>query len=368
MKIIFLTSTPIPKHFGKMLNLKQFENYKTTVEIWSLANLFLDTREINLYYKNRNLKFKYKNHIKINTLNSLNQKLKENKKNIFIHLSKYHQLVNDNFLIDKLNFFKIKYLATNFDPRNLFYSFGDIVKFPIRFIKRKIRYKNFLPDAVITSGLKGYRDAKIFFPRSHIIDIPSIKIKWKKEKKIIKKKYICFIDENVGFSPDASLLKITQCKNISLYYENLNNFFDKIEKWYNLKIIICASGKHIYKNKKKFFKNRKIIYGKTLELIQHSEFIIAHGSLAIDQALVSKKHILLIDEISLTNNKRKDWIYYDHFLKNKRLYCDQIVKNDIDKLLKSNLNYYKIYVENYLKNKKTKKNFSNILCNHLNLN
>ncbi len=366
MKIIFLTSTPIPKHFVEMLNLKQFYKLKIAVEIWSLGRLFLDQKDINLYFKNKNLNFQNKKHIKINSLETLDKKLRENKKYIFIHLSKYNQIINDSLLVDKLNLFKIKYLAINADPRSLFYSLKDIIKFPIRFIRRKLKYKNFLPSAVITSGSEGYKDAKIFFPKSHIIDIPSIKIKWNKEKKIIQNKYICFIDENVGFSPDANLLKLTQCKNIPLYYKNLNNFFDKIEKWYNLKLIICASGKHIYKNKIKFFRNRKIIYGKTSELIQHSEFIIAHGSLAIDQAFVSKKHILTIDEKSLTDQKRDQWVYFDNFLKNKRLYCDQIIKDDIDKLLGSNLNYYKGYIKNYLKNKNTKKSFAELIFHYLN--
>ena len=108
------------------------------------------------------------------------------------------------------------------------------------------------------------------------------------------RKIIFVLDENIGFSPDAKLLNYRGSDNISQYYKNLNKFFDKIEKWYNINIIVCASGKHHYKNKKNFFKNRKIIYGKTLELIKNSKFVIGHGSLAFDQAIVSKKHILTV--------------------------------------------------------------------------
>ncbi len=364
MKIIFLTSTPLPIHLGKMLKIDQLLKYNIDVEIWNLESLFFEKKSVQSYYKNKKIRFNFKKYYNIKSLKTLEKKLHKNKKYYFIHLTKYHQLINDDLLIRKLNKFKIKYLVSNFDPRDLYYQFKDFLKFPLRFVKRKLRYNCFSPKAIITSGSSGDTDANLFFPKTTVLSIPSIKVNWKKTKKIIKQKYICFIDENIGFSPDAHLLNITQSDNISLYYKNIKKLFNKIEKWYNLKIIVGASGKHIYKNKKKFFGNRKIIYRNTLNLIQNSEFVIAHGSLAIDQAFVSKKHILTIDERSLTKLKKKDWIYYDNFLKNKRLYTDEIKKKNIDQLLKINLDYYTDYIKKYLKKERVKKSFSEIIFDY----
>ena len=67
---------------------------------------------------------------------------------------------------------------------------------------------------------------------------------------------------------------------------------------------------------------------------------------------MSKKHILTVDEKSLTKIKKLDWPHYDSFLKNKRLFINEIQKKDIDNLLKINLNYYDEYIENFLKKKK----------------
>ena len=366
MKIIFFTSTPLPKHIAKLLNFQDFAKLKIDIEIWNLENFFFKKKNVKLYYENKNLNFKFKKYFKISNLKTLDNKLENNKENIFIHLSKYNQIINDDLIINKLNKLNINYLAANFDPRKLFYSFEDYIKFPIRFFRKKNRFKNFLPKAIITSGYVGDKDSNIYFPDTEIISIPSIKIDWSKPKKIFKKNYICFIDENIGFSPDAKLLNYRVSDNISQYYKNLNKFFDKIEKWYNINIIVCASGKHHYKNKKKFFKNRKIIYGKTLELIKNSKFVIGHGSLAFDQAIVSKKHILTVDEKSLTKIKKLDWPHYDSFLKNKRLFINEIQKKDIDNLLKINLNYYDEYIENFLKKKKINNNFAYAIIKYLN--
>ena len=126
-----------------------------------------------------------------------------------------------------------------------------ILNFQLDFLEKN-RFKNFLPKAIITSGYVGDKDSNIYFPDTEIISIPSIKIDWSKPKKIFKKNYICFIDENIGFSPDAKLLNYRVSDNISQYYKNLNKFFDKIEKWYNINIIVCASVNTITKIKKNF--------------------------------------------------------------------------------------------------------------------
>ena len=80
--------------------------------------------------------------------------------------------------------------------------------------------------------------------------------------------------------------------------------------------------------------------------------------------MFQKKHILTIDERSLTKLKKKDWIYYDNFLKNKRLYTDEIKKKNIDQLLKINLDYYTDYIKKYLKKERVKKSFSEIIFDY----
>ena len=98
---------------------------------------FFQKKNVKLYYENKNLNFKFKKYFKISNLKTLDNKLENNKENIFIHLSKYNQIINDDLIINKLNKLNINYLAANFDPRKLFYSFEDYIKFPIRFFRKK---------------------------------------------------------------------------------------------------------------------------------------------------------------------------------------------------------------------------------------
>jgi hypothetical protein len=78
--------------------------------------------------------------------------------------------------------------------------------------------------------------------------------------------------------------------------------FNLVEKWSNVPIIIAASGKYIYKNNP--YVGRDIVYGKTLSYIQHAEVVIGHMSGALDQAIVEKKPIIQLDDLSFTKRKR----------------------------------------------------------------
>ena len=366
MKIIFLSSTPIPRHFFNMLNISEFIKLNLNIEIWNLESLFFEKDLLNSYYKDENLKVQHKNLKKIYNFQELDDSIKNNKSSFFIHLTKYNQMIDDSVLIKKLNENKINYSICNFDPVKSFYSLKQLIKFPLNLFRRKLRYKNLFPNYVITSGNIGVEDSKKFFPNANVVSIPSIKIKWKKSLREINNNYVCFIDENINYSPDSKLLKQTFCNNVDDYYKNINLLLDKIEDWFSIQIVICTKNENNNIEKKNnFYENRTVISGKTLELIQHSNFIIGHGSLAIDQAIASKKHVLIINDKNLTNFKRRPWARYDYFLKNKRINSDEIIKRDIDNLLSSDLEYYDKYIEDYLKQRDVTENFAKIISNFI---
>ena len=60
MKIIFLTSTPLPIHLGKMLKIDQLLKYNIDVEIWNLESLFFEKKSVQSYYKNKKIRFNFK--------------------------------------------------------------------------------------------------------------------------------------------------------------------------------------------------------------------------------------------------------------------------------------------------------------------
>ena len=126
---------------------------------------------------------------------------------------------------------------------------------------------------------------------------------WSKEEPIIDEKYIIYVEENVDLSPDNNLFGVeNSVHDIEGFYKRINEVFEKIENWTNLKIIIAASGKYDYKINP--FKNRKIIYKKTSNLIQHSELVLGHKSSALEQAIADYKPLLMLKDQGFKKPKK----------------------------------------------------------------
>ena len=106
-------------------------------------------------------------------------------------------------------------------------------------------------------------------------------------------KHALFIEASVINSPDQILFSITEQLNVEEYFKNINKIMTIIEDKCGIDIIISASGKYTYD--KNPFGGRKIIYGKTLDMIGTSKFVLCHNSISLLQAIYDMKPILFID-------------------------------------------------------------------------
>ena len=115
----------------------------------------------------------------------------------------------------------------------------------------------------------------------------------KDEVQIIKKEYILFLDEYLPLHPDTKLFGI---KNITAesYYPQLLNYFDRIEKQFNMKVIIAAHPKAIRYKEEDFFNNREVYFGKSAILSKNAFFVIAHDSTSINYPIAFNKKIHFI--------------------------------------------------------------------------
>ena len=104
------------------------------------------------------------------------------------------------------------------------------------------------------------------------------------------KKYALFLDEFLSGHPD---FKMQNTKTVSEknYFFTINAFFSKIEKEFDLKVIIASHPKADYDPST--FNGREIIKYKTAELAKHAEFLIAHISTSIGFATIYNKPLLL---------------------------------------------------------------------------
>lgn len=129
---------------------------------------------------------------------------------------------------------------------------------------------------------------------------------------IKKEKHIVFVD---GAGPytisDRELLGRKHYLTSDIWYNDLNYFFNKLEKKFNCEVIIANHPNTEFKKLPKHFYGRKTISGETLSLIQNSKFMITRQSTAFSHALYLNKPIVLI----FSNQNKND--LYDMSIMNK---------------------------------------------------
>lgn len=168
------------------------------------------------------------------------------------------------------------------------------------------------------------------------------------------RKSAVFLDINLPHQSDLLLASLQQI-NPTKYYSELDTFFLKLEKKFDLDIVIAAHPKT--SNNSKDFHNRSIYRMKTAELVRDAEFVISHQSTSISYAVLNNKPILFIytDEmVNLYNNSVVAEIdslakYFGvnpiNISKNF-----EIQENLIGKVLK---NRYDEYIQNYVASKES---------------
>jgi hypothetical protein len=191
-----------------------------------------------------------------------------------------------------------------------------------------------------------------------------------KKKNIRKKDFFLYLDQWAHGHPDYDYFKFAKV-DPKIFYDSLNNFFDKLEKKFKKKVIIAAHPRaNIYsyfKNKKSYFQNRQIYFNKTLELSQKCFATISHDTTAISYSVIYKKPIIFIlnDEMVRVKKNRKQEIS----VFSKEL-GSSLINIDKDNYSFNNENFFKINVKkydnyfiNYIQNdKKDKKTIDKIIC------
>ena len=228
---------------------------------------------------------------------------------LFIKLSKlpviFYEEEEDGARIPKKNilFFinKIKEHGLNFKVYLFYFKY-----YLFNFLSRLHKYKKVyvLSRNIEKKSFKGQKTAN----KENFVNIESNTYDFSnailnKKKKILKK-YVIFLDRGGPyFSGDTHEKGNKEPKfNNERYYKDLNNFFDKIENYFNATLIIIPHPKYKSPNpsQKKtlipYFANRNINneYDSLAKLSAHALFFISEGSTAASYAIVHYKPILHI--------------------------------------------------------------------------
>jgi len=178
--------------------------------------------------------------------------------------------------------------------------------FNLKFIWGKInrlilnQKKYATPDLLFLTGAMGTDDNKIL--SIDFFDVEEYqKLEIMGENTICKKPYIVFLDIMFSNHPDFQRLGVTTIDG-GEYFKKMRSFFDKIEKRFNMPVVIAS---HPKANYNKEFGDRMILKDVTGQLVKDSELVITHGSLSISYALLASKPLL--------------YLYFDEMLFGKTL-------------------------------------------------
>ena len=205
-----------------------------------------------------------------------------------------------------------------------------------------------------------YKDR--FIINCHSYDLNE-KLKLKK-KSNIKKNYFLYLDQYEHNHPDYKYAN-QKMVNPKMFYKSLNSFFDKIEKKFKKKVIIAA---HPRAKKHPYFKNRKVVSNKIIELSKNCFSSIAHSTTSISFSIIFRKPIIFI-----LNNE----MFRVDINKNQKISCfanelnfpvfnidNNDFINDLSRYLKNiNKKKYHQYYKNYISyNTNNNKKIGEIIC------
>jgi len=111
-----------------------------------------------------------------------------------------------------------------------------------------------------------------------------------------------FLDEYFPFHPDNIHLGRKPPVTADEYYPLLCKFFNYVEEELGLNVVIAAHPRSHYDKLPDFFQGRKVIRGKTVELVKKSKLVILHDSTAANFSVLYKKPMIFVTMDRLEEN------------------------------------------------------------------
>lgn len=338
----FSKAYPKEKYIHK--NIFKFKNFNEIKKFLNINN-----------FNNKNESIKVLNFVNSVNINSLRINVLINSLNLKIH--KFYNPGNYFWKKNNLPIFKrISFSLTQ--------VFSDTPRFiwnlKVRFFNLMNNLFNIKADLTFVAGkeyLKSFKEKKIIKINSW--DYSRL-IRNKKKIRSYKNKIITFLDSpGPLFKSDSYLLRRKNDETADKTYPSLNNFFRILEKKYKAKVVIAAHPKTKHKKKPKYFYGRKVVHGKSLELIYNSKIVVTRNSSAITYAIEYYKPILFIytDEIL----EKKSLGFYNIYFLAKELGLNALNINSkikINKKLNFSRNRYFSFKKKYFSDlKKLRTNF-----------
>lgn len=163
-----------------------------------------------------------------------------------------------------------------------------------------------------------------------------------------------FLDEYLPFHSDYIHQNILPPTSPEEYYPLLCDYFDFLEKEYNLKVVIAAHPRAKYDEHPDFYGGREVIQYRTVELVRNSAFVILHASTAINFAILFNKPCVFVTTNKLQDSSMGPYINkLASLLGNRPICLDEEWDGKVGSQLYVNHKAYLDYRHNYIKKEGT---------------
>ncbi len=168
-------------------------------------------------------------------------------------------------------------------------------------------------------------------------------------KQLVRERYAVFLDNNLPFQFDIRTDGLGAI-NAYNYFRSLNRFFDLLEMKCGIKVVIAAHPTANYGEQT--FLGRRIYRGRTPDLVNYADFVVAHHSTAYCYAILNYKPILFVytDEMKqlYKNTRVRNIIDSATYLDATILNVDEIAHGDQIVIRDVNRGRYEEYKYGYL--------------------
>jgi hypothetical protein len=305
VKLIVCSALPTSRIFGEKVDAWWYAHNGFDVEFWDLAPLFFAREKLEGFYSaSDNYRYQGPQHRILSDPDELAEAVRANSTALFWYLSRFDRMLDDDRLMDLFNRHRVRYVFQHFDPHEPAMAWPDCVKQPLRKLRERWYARLCRPVAVVTSGTVGRKQVAARYPAARVISIPSVKVLWEEDTTAVQVPYAVFVDESIAFDPDVQLHGNVLCTDVDSYYRRMRDLFRRVEDSLQMPVKVGCSGKYRYPDATRYFGEREVAYGDTLRLVQGCALAFGHLSLALDQAIVSRKPVVLVDDVSFTPWRR----------------------------------------------------------------
>lgn len=262
--------------------------------------------------------------------------------------------LTDSLLVSKNQIFKSFLYFLKKVIVHRFYIFLTVVnimpKIDIRFISSKLQKNYFEENKKKLINRFFFNSHFSIYKRLILVNSRSYDI-FQKTKKKLNKKLTVFLDIKADHETNLLLDEKIVNKNKNLFYKNLNYFLKWSEKKLGSKIVICTHPNYIFGERKKIYKNFKVVQGQTKKYIQKCNSVFFFASSAITEAFFLKKNIINLETKILGKHWEHTCNLYPKYAGLKKICIDdknEYQKLDLRKIFKKKGSKYFLFRKNFL--------------------